>query len=115
MAEWLKAPVLKTGDGLPRSRVRISIPPPNSDKKARSDAGFFAFRLWLKNHSNIKANINSSKLAVLITPTASHSNRYTQVGQRVVSIISLGVGCPGKDCFLNITHLLLADHQHGSG
>ena len=30
MAEWLKAPVLKTGSGLSRSWVRIPPPPPHS-------------------------------------------------------------------------------------
>ena len=30
MAEWLKAPVLKTGDGLSRPRVQIPISPPHS-------------------------------------------------------------------------------------
>jgi hypothetical protein len=29
MAEWPNAPVLKTGNGLSRSRVRIPIPPPH--------------------------------------------------------------------------------------
>ena len=30
MAEWLNALVLKTSNGVTRSRVRISLPPPNS-------------------------------------------------------------------------------------
>ena len=32
MVEWLKAPVLKTGEGLRPPRVRIPIPPPYSEK-----------------------------------------------------------------------------------
>ena len=37
MVEWLKAPVLKTGEGLRPPRVRIPIPPPlNFDKKPKS-------------------------------------------------------------------------------
>ena len=32
MVEWLKAPVLKTGEGLRPPRVRIPIPPPSELK-----------------------------------------------------------------------------------
>tara|TARA_R110002167_G_scaffold242290_2_gene447646 strand:+ start:9622 stop:9882 length:261 start_codon:yes stop_codon:yes gene_type:complete len=43
MAEWSNAPVLKTGNGLSRSRVQIPIPPPHSNKKALSKDKAFLF------------------------------------------------------------------------
>jgi hypothetical protein len=43
MAEWPNAPVLKTGNGLSRSRVRIPIPPPHSTKKPAIYSGLFCW------------------------------------------------------------------------
>ena len=43
MAEWSNAPVLKTGNGLPRSRVQIPIPPPHYNEEALSVDKAFLF------------------------------------------------------------------------
>ncbi len=41
MVEWLKAPVLKTGEGLRPPRVRIPIPPPSNFKNREAQAWRF--------------------------------------------------------------------------
>ena len=51
MAEWSNAPVLKTGNGLSRSRVQIPIsPPPIIEKPVKSKdlTGFLLFIVKIK-------------------------------------------------------------------
>ncbi len=76
MVEWLKAPVLKTGEGLRPPRVRIPIPPPYSEKALSENLAPFYMSFLLSIYLALDLLLKLVKLTFALPMIRTHKDEF---------------------------------------